>query len=236
MKGTFVHGADQRLSLKSQPLEYRCHDRDLIRASFWVSSHLFSNHIYVFDEAHTEMISISWIIIHYGLSPGKPPVISTETKEVHLLLLLLLQPSYLSEILVILEIHHVDVVPRSIDHHRDCPSHVDVRPMEVIILAFDAVEHAILVLVTRFIIVAQQFLIKSLRLHMDHLLISFNVVKAPLVSRCCDFGFRLFERLLRDLLSLLARLIVPAPPCFKHVLHRVIVDVGVFDHDLQVLI
>lgn len=181
------------------------------------------------------MISICWIILHYCLSPGKPAVISTHTNEVYLLLFLFLQASYLSEILVILKIHHVDVVSRSINHHRDCPSHVNVRPMEVIILAFDAVEHAILVLVTRFIIVAQQFLIKSLRYHMDHLLIAFYVVKAPLITRCSGFGFRFFDRLLRGLLGLLAHLIVP-PPCFKHVLHRVIVDVGVFDHYLEVFI
>lgn len=70
-------------------------------------------------------------------------------------------------------------------------------------------------------------------MHMDHLLIAFNIVKAPLVSWCYDFWQRYLGRLLGDILSLFDSLLV-APPSFKYVLHRVIVDVGVFDHNLHI--
>jgi hypothetical protein len=63
------------------------------------------------------MITIRRIIIDFGFCPRYPPVMSTQTNEVHLLIILLLKASDLSEILVILEIHHIDVVPWSIYYH-----------------------------------------------------------------------------------------------------------------------
>jgi hypothetical protein len=71
-------------------------------------------------------------------------------------------------------------------------------------------------------------------MYMDHLLIALNVVKDPLVSWCNDFWQRYLGRLLGDILSLFNSLLF-APFSFKYVLHRVIVDIGVFDHNLHIL-
>jgi hypothetical protein len=63
------------------------------------------------------LISISRIMIDYGFCLRYLPFMSIQTNEVHLFIFLLLKSSDLSEILVILEIHHIDVVPWSIYYH-----------------------------------------------------------------------------------------------------------------------
>jgi hypothetical protein len=56
-------------------------------------------------------------MIDYGFCLRYLPFMSTQTNEVYLFIFLLLKSSDLSEILVILEIHHIDVVPWSIYYH-----------------------------------------------------------------------------------------------------------------------